>query len=90
MSEAGKEYGVFVKDLREQKYNRFVANILPQLKCSNEVVDIVEKDYSFCVVTRTNGAIDIYPKANKLFIRDTKKWVFPICNWLHKHILKNK
>lgn len=90
MSEAGKEYGAFVKDLQEKKCIRFVPNILPKLKCNYEVVDIIEKDNSFCVVTRTNVARDIYPKANKLFIRDTKKWVLPICNWLHKHILTNK
>ena len=88
MSEAGKEYGELVKELRENNFERFKAKTLPRLESSEEVENINENCFSFAVTTKSNGVIDIFPKANKLRIRRQNKWVKPIMPWLRKHILK--
>lgn len=88
MSEAGKELGEFVKELRESKYENFVLKVLPALRENKEVDNITEGCCSFSVSTKTYGVIDIFPKANKIRIRRQNKWIKPIMPWLNKYILK--
>nr|DAQ21888.1 MAG TPA: hypothetical protein [Caudoviricetes sp.] len=88
MSEAGKEFGDFVKALRESKYEDFVANTLPALQDSEEVNNITEECFCFAVSTKNYGVIDIFPKSNKIRIRRQNKWVKPILPWLRKYIIK--
>lgn len=62
MSEAGKEYGEFVMELRENNYERFKAKTLPRLVSSEEVENIIEDCFSFAVTTKNNGVIDIFQR----------------------------
>lgn len=88
MSEAGKEFGEFVKELRENKYEFFKSEVLPKIIDSEEVENINEECFSFAVTTKNYGVIDIFPKANKIRIRRKNKWVKPILPWLRKYIIK--
>ena len=62
MSEAGEEFGEFVKELRENKYEFFKSEVLPKIIDSEEVDNINEGCFSFAVTTKNYGVIESFQR----------------------------
>lgn len=91
MSETGKEYGLFVKQRREERYSQFVTSILPAIKSLGYEV-IQRNDYGFEFIVPKKGfgwVIFYYPKGNRLLLCKQNKWLYGGFSWIRKHILKN-
>ena len=76
MSEAGKEFGEFIKDLRETKEKYFNEVILPKLHnyhYDNAGTICMDTDY---------GLIKFYPKADKVHLCKQNKWMKGVEKWV--------
>lgn len=90
MSGAGKEYGQFVKQRREERYSQFVTSILPAIKSLGyEVIQRNDYGFEFIVPKKGFGWVIFYPKGNRLLLCKQNKWLYGGFSWIRKHILKN-
>lgn len=69
MSEAGKEYGQFVKQQREERYSQFVNSILPAIRSLGyEVIQRNDYGFEFIVSKKGFGWVIFYPKGDRLLL----------------------
>lgn len=76
MSEAGKEIGEFIKDLRDSKEKYFNDNILPKIPKFH-----YDKSGTICIDT-DNGLVKLYPKADKVHLCKQNKWIKGVERWI--------
>lgn len=78
-----------MKDFRQQhrdnRLKRFEETILPQLEGYNVTNPTYGK---YTIQTPEHGFIDIFPKANKLLIRKSNKWLNGAEKWIIRNIFK--
>lgn len=75
------------KAIREERNERFVEKMLPELKAKYEVY---ERDNGSYTIDETPfGVIDYFPKANKVLIRKDNKWHDMGMKWMRKNLLNN-
>jgi hypothetical protein len=80
-----KAFGLHCKLIREERSDKFEDSYLPKLKDSFKVAfDANMGKYS---ISTDDGIVDFYPKANKLLIRKSNKWVKPGLKWLLTNLL---
>lgn len=78
------------KSLPEGRLEKFKEEFLPLL---NKWYDVVYQPdhhkYTIDTDTQTNkyGVIDYFPKANKVLIRRTNKWIKSGLDWINKKLL---
>ena len=83
-----KYMGLMNKSLREHRSEKFQQHLL---KLEQAGYDIILDNHKYTIDTNTqeikHGVIDYFPKANKLLIRKTNKWIKPGLPWILKHLL---
>jgi hypothetical protein len=85
-----KAIGMLNKSLREGRLERFEDDYLPKLVKWYDVVHQPDHHkYTIDTDTQTNkyGIIDFFPKANKVLIKRTNKWIKPGLDWINKKLL---
>ena len=80
--------GLHTKALREKRSERFEEAWLELIKSH---INIVKRDNgSYTFSTHKYGVMDYYPKANKLLMRRTGKWIKPGMKFIIDKIIKPK
>jgi len=84
-----KAIGAYTKVLREERLERF-ENYKDKLL--HEGYNLTEyEDQGKITIEPTNyGAIDYYPKANKILIRKQNKWLTAGLRWIKNNLLINQ
>lgn len=72
---------------RDNRLKRFEETILPQLEAYNVTNPTYGK---YTIQTPEHGFIDIFPKANKLLIRKSNKWLNEAEKWIIRNVFKEK
>lgn len=80
-----KAMGLFKKKLRAERNERFEEEWLPKLLevCSCEYHEQSNK----YILDTVDGVVDFYPKANKILIRKSNKWIQPGLKWIVTNII---
>lgn len=74
-----REHQRRIRDARDSKFRNSIIPKLKQLSSVSSVKELMDK----IVVTTTNfGTIDVYPKTNRLLIRDRNEWHSGAIHWL--------
>lgn len=79
-----KSFALQCKALRERRSERFVEDWLPILKDRYPIEQ--RNNGSYTITSQDHGNIDYYPKANKLLIRVTNKWIKPGLKWIIENL----
>lgn len=77
------DYSDYCHDLKEVRLKRFEETILPQLE-AYDVTNPAEGKYT--IFTPEYGFVDIFPKANKLLIRKSNKWLNGAEKWIIRNV----
>lgn len=75
-----RSLALLTKALRENRSERFIEDWLPVFMRMYPVEARLNGSYS--ITTQKFGTIDYFPKANKVLIRKTNKWIKPGLKWL--------
>lgn len=77
-----KALGLMNKILREERVQKFTSKYLGTINESEKVIYVKEYNNKFEINFYDFGVIDFYPKANKVLIRRTNKWIKPGLKWI--------
>lgn len=77
--------GKGTKLMREQREERFREKVLPSLGKLYTVNHDNNGKYS--VITERHGTIDVFPRANKLLVRNKNAWHKPAVRWIMQNLL---
>lgn len=69
-----------------ERYHRF-QNMIPYIVRNVKNFEQHE-NYRITFDIESYGSITYYPKANKLLIHKTNKWIKPAMQWIHKNIIE--
>lgn len=73
----------FRQQYRDSRLKRFEETILPQL----EAYDVTNPSYGkYTIFTPEYDFVDIFPKANKLLIRKSNKWLNGAEKWIIRNV----
>lgn len=75
-----KALGLMIKELREQRSEKFINGWLQPLQIMYEVV--TDNNGKYTITTQDYGIIDYFPKANKILIREENRWIKPGLRWI--------
>jgi hypothetical protein len=76
--------GLSTKVLREQRLERFEDEYLEKITSSPKVINYRVNTEGFTFWLNNGNILDYYPKANKVLIRRTNKWIKPGLQYLIK------
>ena len=82
-----KALGLGRKLIRQEGGERFDTDWLKIVINSPKVAKYRQNDNGYTFWLSDGNIIDLYPKANKLLIRKTHKWVKPALKWIINQIL---
>lgn len=84
------EYWKDIKDnskkTRETKYLKFQKETVPKLQQRPGILLISQSLDKFIISTTNFGIIDVFPKANRLLIRNKNEWHSRATHWLLTNI----
>jgi len=80
-----KALGIGKQLIRETRKEKFEDFWLSKLKDKTSVI-FEEQNGRYIFQIENKGIIDFYPKANKIHIRKTNKWIQPGLKWIIKHL----
>jgi hypothetical protein len=80
-----KAMSLHTKIIREDRAETFEENYLWQLQ---QMYSVIHDEHTgkYTIATQKYGVIDFFPKANKLLIRRSNKWLKPGLQWMIKHL----
>lgn len=82
-----KALGLECKALREHRWENIKQNYIDKFTNNSNILSFIEKEESFVLDTLSYKRITFYPKANKILIHSTSKWIKPGLSWIIKNIL---
>jgi hypothetical protein len=80
-----KAMSLHTKIIREDRAETFEENYLWQLQ-EKFTVSHDQHTGKYTIDTSMYGVVDFFPKANKLLIRRSNKWLKPGLQWMIKHL----
>lgn len=80
-----KAMGILNKVIRAKRSENFVDKWLDILTESYTVLNPSEG--KFTTYNTSEGTLDYFPKANKLLIRKTNKWIKPGLRWIYENLI---
>ena len=82
LGEAFRDVKEHQRRIREARDSKFRNNTIPKLKQLSTVTSVKEMMDKIVIATTNFGTIDVYPKANRLLIRDKNEWHSGAIHWL--------
>lgn len=83
-----KALALHTQSIRESRLERFEEKLLPLLQEKFQVYE--RKNGSYTIDETKFGAIDYFPKANKLLIRKSNKWKTAGMKWMRENLLNDE
>lgn len=87
LGESFRDIKEYQRNIREIKYTKFKNKTVVRLEKSDKVISITENIDKFIINTTNFGIIDVYPKANRLLIRNSNKWFSSATQWLINNLI---
>lgn len=86
-----KALGLYTKAMREERMERFQEHFVPRLKekLGDKFWQTDQYSYGFYwKIGECEYTFTFYPKANRLLLHQSNKWIKPGLGWIVKNILK--